>query len=210
MQVLLQEVTRMDAKALTEVFDLYAPAIYKYAFAHCRDAIIADEIVGDAFAKLLEQLCQGKGPNSNIRSYLFEIAHHLIVDEFRRNHRTASIDTVEFSLRAAHYTDMTAEDHMLMDIILGAIKNDLTDHQKHVIILRFMEGFSLKETAKIMGKTVTNIKVTQNRAIAALRKAIDDQPVEYISVEQIHSSSEDSYSSKKGFVMSTQFHRAFA
>jgi len=183
MQVLLQEIRRMDAEALTEVFDLYASAIYKYAFRHCGDAIIADQIMGDVFSKLLEQLAQGNGPNSNIRSYLFEIAHHLIVDEARRYHRTTSIGKVEFSLRDAKYTDLAVENEMLMDIVLGAIKHDLTDHQRHVIILRFMEGFSLKETAQIMGKTVTNIKVTQNHAVVAIRKALEFQRVDQEFVE---------------------------
>jgi DNA-directed RNA polymerase specialized sigma24 family protein len=101
MQALLQDVRRMDAEALTQVFDLYAPTLYKYAFCHCGNAIIADQIVGDVFVKLLDQLSQGNGPNSNIRSYLFEIAHHLIVDEVRHDHRTTSFDKVEFSLHDA-------------------------------------------------------------------------------------------------------------
>ncbi len=183
MQALLQDVRRMDAEALTEVFDLYAHTLYKYAFCHCGNAIMADQIVGDVFVKLLEQLSQGNGPNSNIRSYLFEIAHHLIVDEFRRDRRTACIDTVEFTLRAANYTDMTAEDQILMDIVLRTIKSDLTENQRHVIILRFMEGFSLKETAQIMGKTVTNIKVLQIRAVAILRKALEFQRIDQEFVE---------------------------
>jgi RNA polymerase sigma-70 factor, ECF subfamily len=177
MQVLLQDIRRMDAQALTQVFDLYASSIYKYAFRHCGNAIIADQIVGDVFAKLLEQLSQGNGPNSNIRSYLFEIAHHQIVDEVRHYNRTTSIEKVEFSLHDAKYTDLAVEDEMLMDVVLRAIENDLTENQRHVIILRFMEGFSLKETAQIMGKSVTNIKVTQNRAVAAIRKALEFQRV---------------------------------
>jgi RNA polymerase sigma-70 factor, ECF subfamily len=183
MQVLLQDVRRMDAEALTKVFDLYASAIYKYAFRHCGNAIIADQIVGDVFAKLLEQLSQGKGPHSNIRSYLFEIAHHQIVDEVRHYHRTTSIGKVEFSLRDAKYTDLAVEDEMLRDVVLRAIENDLTENQRHVIILRLMEDFSLKETAQIMGKTVTNIKVTQNRAVAAIRKSLEFQQVNQEFVE---------------------------
>ena len=57
--------------------------------------------------------------------------------------------------------------------------NDLNDAQRHVVILRFMEGMSLKETAAITGKKINNVKVIQNRAIAALHKALD-RPVEEI------------------------------
>ena len=61
---------------------------------------------------------------------------------------------------------------MLMDTVMRAIQTNLTHDQRHVIILRFMEGCSLQETATIMGKQVNNVKVIQNRAIAALRQVL--------------------------------------
>jgi RNA polymerase sigma-70 factor (ECF subfamily) len=54
----------------------------------------------------------------------------------------------------------------------------LTDDQRHVIILRFLEGFNLNETAAILGKQVGHIKVIQNRAITKLRKALGDSGAE--------------------------------
>ena len=56
--------------------------------------------------------------------------------------------------------------------------NDLTEDQRQVIILRYLEEFSLKETALIIGKKVNNVKVIQNRAVAALRKTLEYQVVE--------------------------------
>jgi RNA polymerase sigma-70 factor (ECF subfamily) len=61
---------------------------------------------------------------------------------------------------------------MMFDLILKAIQDELTDDQRHVIVLRFMEEFSLQETAAILGKKVNHVKVIQNRALAKLRKAI--------------------------------------
>jgi RNA polymerase sigma-70 factor (ECF subfamily) len=168
----------MDEEALTKAFDLYAHDIFKYVVHNCGNVVIADQIVGDVFSKLLDQLSQGNGPVSNLRSYLVEIAYHAMVDEVRHDRRMAPLGELELALPATDYTDTTAEEHMLVGIILQAIQFDLTDDQRHVIILRFLEGFSLKETALLMGKKINNIKVTQNRAVAALRKAIDRQTVE--------------------------------
>lgn len=165
----------MDADALAKVFDLYAPAIYKYAFRHCDNAIMADQIVGDVFEMLLDQLALGKGPTSNLRSYLFEIAYHTMVNEIRYSRRTASLDVAEYIVSDANYTDLNAEEQTLSEMVFRAIQRELTQDQRDVIILRFLEAFSLKETALIMGKTVANIKVIQNRAVAVLRKALDDQ-----------------------------------
>ena len=60
----------------------------------------------------------------------------------------------------------------MMEALITAMNTELTEDQRHVIILRFLEDFSLKETAEIIGKEVNNIKVIQNRGIAKLRKAM--------------------------------------
>lgn len=62
-----------------------------------------------------------------------------------------------------------------MEALVTAMNTELTEDQRHVIILRFLEDFSLKETAQIIGKEVNNVKVIQNRGIAKLRKALEDQ-----------------------------------
>ena len=49
---------------------------------------------------------------------------------------------------------------------------ELTEEQKNVIVLRYQEDFSLKETAEIVGKNVNAIKALQNRAIGRLRKVL--------------------------------------
>ena len=61
--------------------------------------------------------------------------------------------------------------------LIAAIKKDLTEDQRHVIILRVFEGFSLRETAMIMGKTINHVKVIQNRALAALRKSMEHKEI---------------------------------
>jgi RNA polymerase sigma-70 factor (ECF subfamily) len=64
------------------------------------------------------------------------------------------------------------ENQVLIKTIMQAIREELTEDQRHVIILRFLEGFSLRETANIVGKQVNYVKVIQNRGIAALRKLL--------------------------------------
>lgn len=67
------------------------------------------------------------------------------------------------------------EDRILYEMILHAIQRALTEDQRHVIILRFLEGFNLREIAAILGRDVSHIKVIQNRAIAKLRKVFESK-----------------------------------
>jgi RNA polymerase sigma-70 factor, ECF subfamily len=169
---LLEAARSMNREALIEIFDLYSSALYNYALRLCSDPLKADNIVGDVFAKLLEQWSTGNGPSSNLRAYLYETTYHLIIDEARYSHREAPLEVVDFLRNDGQSTLVNLENRMLFDAVIMAIKKDLTEDQRHVIILRFLEGFSLRETADIIGKEVYNVKVIQNRGVAKLRKAL--------------------------------------
>jgi RNA polymerase sigma factor (sigma-70 family) len=69
------------------------------------------------------------------------------------------------------------EDGVLFSQLVHALQDKLTADQRNVIILRFMEEFSLRETASIMGKTVQNVKVLQLRALAALHRALEHRGI---------------------------------
>jgi len=170
---LLNAAKVMNQDALVRIFDLYSTALYRYSFRLCRDAMLADQIVGDVFARLLEKFSCGSGPISNLRSYLFEMAYHLIVDESRYSFRFAPLEELVPSQPDGFGDVQSVENRIAGDILLQAMKNDLTDIQRHVIILRFMEGLNLNETARVVGKEVNNVKVIQNRAIKSLRKSLE-------------------------------------
>lgn len=169
---LLEAARNMDREALVEIFDLYSSPLYNYALRLCNDPLRADHIVGDVFAKLLDQWSTGNGPSSNLRSYLYETTYHLIIDETRYSHREAPLEVIDFNGNDKHSILVNLENRVLFDAVIMAIKKDLTEDQRHVIILRFLEGFSLRETADIMGKEVYNVKVILNRGVAKLRKAL--------------------------------------
>jgi RNA polymerase sigma-70 factor (ECF subfamily) len=170
---LLQAAKKLDREALTIIFDTYAPGIYKYALRLCHDPVDSDNIVGDVFSKLLEQCAAGKGPMTNLKSYLFQIAYHLIVDQTRHDQRVVNLEVVPETLIPVTPSSQTqVEERALTDALLTAMNSELSELQRHVIVLRFLEGFNLKETALIVGKNVNSIKVIQNRGVARLRKCL--------------------------------------
>lgn len=168
---LLHDARTMDKDALVKIFDLYSSALYRYALKLCGDPMTADQIVGDVFAKLLEQLAAGNGPTTKLRSYLYEITYHRIVDEVRASRHTAPLEVMDWLPRGIDSVFVGLADQILFEQIVYVIRNELTPDQRHVIILRFLEEFTLRETALIIGKKVENIKVIQSRAIATIRKS---------------------------------------
>ena len=170
---LLLAARKMDKDALIKIFDTYSAPLFRYAFHLCGDAVLADHIVGDVFAKLLEQLAAGHGPTNNLRSYLYQTAYHCMIDEARYSRRRAPLDVTDWLYETRDSTALPLEDRVLFREMLHAIRDELTDDQRHVIVLRFLEGCSLNETAAILGKRVEHIKVIQSRAMAVLRRVLE-------------------------------------
>jgi len=165
----------LDQSALAAIFDLYSHAIFRYTLRLCEDPLEADQIVGDVFNQFLEQVSRGGGPKTNLKSYLYQIAYHIVIDHVRERQRILPIDIVENS-REGVSLELQVEERTLLKELSSAIQNDLTEDQKHVIILRFQEDLSLRETADIMGKDINAIKSSQKRAILKLQKSLGNTP----------------------------------
>jgi RNA polymerase sigma-70 factor (ECF subfamily) len=172
-RALLNAARRMDKEALVRIFDLYSRALYKYALRLCDDPMLADQIVGDVFAKLVDQLSTGNGPTVHLRSYLYETTYHRIIDEARYMRTRVPIEVADWLPQGVDAAFLRLEDQLLFEQIVHIIRTELTHDQRHVIILRFLEEFSLRETAVILGKQVSHVKVIQGRALAKLRGSLE-------------------------------------
>ena len=169
----LEAAKNFDEDTLAKIFDTYAPVLYRYALRLTGDPQEADQIVGDVFARLLEKFAEGKGPSSNLRSYLFQIAYHVVVDNARERQRTVPIDIAENFLAEDDGLSGVVDERIKLDQVQAAIDTELTDEQRHVILLRYQEEFSLQETANIVGKKVNAVKALQNRGVSKLRQVLD-------------------------------------
>jgi RNA polymerase sigma-70 factor, ECF subfamily len=171
---LLQAAKRLDVDTLITIFDRYAPAIYQFVYRICHDERESDNIVGDTFYALLEQYSAGKGPHINIRIYLFQTAYHLVVDHARHIQYLMDLESIiemPLCLKVLP-TEIQVDERVLLKKLLSAMNHDLSELQRHVIILRFLEGFSLQETATIIGKNANHIKAIQHGGITRLRRSL--------------------------------------
>ena len=179
---IIDALSSLDQEVLEAVFEEYAPALYKYLLRLGQGPQEADQIVGDVFVRLLEKLSEGKGPRKNLRSYLFQTAYHLVVDQSRDRKRAAPLEVTEIEpdtvKKETTSVQAQTEEALLLETLSSAIEDELTEEQRVVIVLRFQEGFSLKETAEIVGKRVNAVKALQNRAMNRLRDALASEESE--------------------------------
>lgn len=170
---MLAGLRNLDAQAIGVVYDRYSAEIYRYVRYRLEDDHVAEDISSDVFVQLLEACRRGRGPDLNVKAWLLSTAAHLVTDHIRRGYRRPTIqmpdDVADASTMPADQFD---ERERARDFRIAYAR--LTDEQQHVLALRFGEGFSLEETAAVLGKKVNAVKALQFRALAALQRSIQE------------------------------------
>jgi len=159
---------QLDPHALGSLHDEHFPELFRYARYRLGDADAAEDAASETFVRLLEALQRGRGPRSSPRGWLFGTLRHIVDDHYRAAYaRGFEADPVDF------HDDGTPDAAVEAGEEHGAIRRAmrfLTSEQQHVLTLRFGGGYSLEETAKMMGRKANAIKALQFRALQALRR----------------------------------------
>jgi len=160
-----------DGDNLAEIYDTYHLSIYRYIYHRVGEVETARDLTADLFHRLLQAVQMGKGPERYIKSWLYRTAHNIVIDYYRRCHvRRHDPRDLEFTADIPDPAG-TAETHILAESARQAL-NSLTADQCQVISLKFLEGFSNKEAATIMGKSTGAVKSLQHRALTAMRREL--------------------------------------
>lgn len=117
-QELLTKAGQFDTRALTEIYDLYSPRLYRYAMRLLGDDCVAEDCVSETFSRFLKTLQAGKGPRDYLQTYLFRTVHNLVVDHYRRQPATEELDD---DLPELETTEGTADSNLLQRRVRDAL-----------------------------------------------------------------------------------------
>ena len=167
---LLQGARRFDQQALGEIYDLYSGKLYAYAVRLLGSQDLAEECVADTFSRFLQALKNGGGPQDHLQAYLYRIAHNWITDTYRRQ-PPPSLELKEELAAQDKSVELRTEERMQQNRLRRALRM-LTEDQRQVIVLRFLEGMENEEVAAALQKEVGAVKALQHRAVASLRRIL--------------------------------------
>jgi RNA polymerase sigma-70 factor (ECF subfamily) len=165
----LDRLARMDPDVVSQVHDRYFDELFRYARYRVSSPDVAEDIVSEVFIRLLEAVRKGKSPNRNLRGWLLSTCSHTVNDHFRKIYQRTS-EPLADTLASDDPGPAKTIDSRELESELQAALALLTPDQQHVVTLRFGAGYSIEETAALMGKRVNAIKSLQFRAIGALRR----------------------------------------
>ena len=172
--ILVKRAIRGDRDAFDKLYYMYASRIHLYARLRVKDPIEAEDVTAIVFMNAWGAIA-GFSPKHDgaFAPWLFAIAKNAVADCFRKARDDESLD----GLDVTPMDDKTSnpEDVLESRLTIQELQqamSTLTDDQRDVVHLRYIEGFSPREIATIMRKQPGTIRGLQFRALAALRRAL--------------------------------------
>jgi RNA polymerase sigma-70 factor (ECF subfamily) len=167
----LRKARSLDRNTISAIYDEYHQPVYSYIYRRVGDVETARDLTAEVFRRFLQALHNGTGPSENLRAWLYRVAHNIVIDHYRRQQNQRHYRLEENWIGVEGDPGIMAEQHIQAEEVRVALSH-LTPDQQQVVTLKFLEGMSNKEVAKITGKPIGAVKSLQHRALAALQRQL--------------------------------------
>lgn len=172
-------VTR-DPEVFGKLYDIYVDQIYRFIYFKVGRKEEAEDLTGDVFLKTWQYINEmGSEVIDNLRAFLYQTARNTVIDFYRsRDQKEFVALPQEGNEEKSTTVEIIDEKQDLVEKIelasdLEEVKKALQkirEEYREIIILRFIEEMSVKETAEILGKSEGAVRVLLHRAVAALKE----------------------------------------
>jgi RNA polymerase sigma-70 factor (ECF subfamily) len=175
--LLIEKAKDGDVDAFGELYDRYAPSIFRFIYSQTLHRLDAEDLTADVFFRAWRSLPRYRDQGFSFSPYLFRIARNALIDTRRKRSLTKDISEDEMM----KIPDKMASDpstllsskvqHNELVRILGQLREDY----RTVLILRFFNDLNPEEISEVMGRSVGAVRVLQHRALSSLRKLMPSQ-----------------------------------
>ncbi|RBQ28987.1 RNA polymerase sigma factor [Aliarcobacter vitoriensis] len=141
-----------------------------YIYRLTGDKNLAQDLTQETYAKFLET---NKDSDTVAKSYLYQIAKHLVIDKVRKDNLVlqTTYNEEEHSIEIEKYTEEILFEEIRKRELKESIKN-LPPQQKRVFIMFYYKNLTRKEIAKTLNITTNAVEKNITRAIAKIKEDI--------------------------------------
>ena len=165
----------IDSTMFAHLYNCHVNKIFKYIYGKVGKTAEAEDLTAQVFMKAWQAIGRYRRTEYPFSAWLFRIAHNLVVDYFRTRRETLSIERLPFEIDAGMDSLDAVTQRSLTATDLRRAIAQLTEGQRQVIELKFLEGYSTEETARIISKDEGAVRALQHRALIALKRACDGE-----------------------------------
>ena len=143
----------------------HARNIFRFVFKNLRDKEATDDIVQDCYLKLWQN--RRNVDSVKIKSWLFSVGHHAMINYLKAEARKTGLDTLEVN----RISTGRAQDPDLKELVDKSLQ-ELPPLQRSVILLRDYEGYNYKEIGDILKLSESQVKVYLFRGRQRIKDSI--------------------------------------
>ncbi|GAA4785144.1 ECF subfamily RNA polymerase sigma factor, BldN family [Streptomyces ziwulingensis] len=175
MMDLVERAQAGEADAFGRLYDQYSDTVYRYIYYRVGGKATAEDLTSETFLRALRRIGTFTWQGRDFGAWLVTIARNLVADHFKSSRFRLEVTTGE--MLDANEVARSPEDSVLESLsnaaLLDAVRR-LNPQQQECVTLRFLQGLSVAETARVMGKNEGAIKTLQYRAVRTLARLLPD------------------------------------
>lgn len=158
-----------DAEAFGQLYDHYVTLVYRYVYNRVGDRATAEDVTSETFVRALRRIDSLSFQGRDVGAWLVTIARNIVLDHVKSSRYRLEVATADMrdADRATDGPEDAVVAHLTNRELLACVQQ-LGSEQQECIVLRFIHGLSVAETAAIMGKKDGAIKALQHRAVRRL------------------------------------------
>lgn len=179
----LKAAQKGDKEAFTRLYDEYADRLFKFVLIKVGNKPQAEDILQDVFIKAWQALPKFKTEGGNLNAWLYRIATNSITDYYRKLYRKPEALELNEEINIAAPQSISEEIETQADI--ATLKNALAQLRpsyRQVLELRFIQDFTISETAKILNKSNLAVRLLQHRALKDLKIILQNEDLGYSKI----------------------------
>jgi len=171
-EALVRAIAARDHAALRLLFDRYAPAAMGLAARVLRDAMLAEDVVQEAFLAIWEHPDNYRPDRGSVRAFIFQIVHNRAVDRVRREasqQRRVAEQAVLADRDEPGIDEVVTDDAELADRRrqMRAALTSIPAEQRRIIELMYFDGLTQRQVAERLDLPLGTVK---SRTLLAMRK----------------------------------------
>lgn len=162
-----------DGEAFGQLYDRYVDTVFRFIYFRLNDRSLAEDFTSETFLRALRRIGTISYQGRDIGAWFVTIARNIVLDHVKSARNRLEIvtsDTIEGD-EAEPGPEATVIDGLTAQRLMSAV-DQLGDEQRECVMLRFIQGFSVSETAAVMGKNDGAVKALQHRAVRKLAELV--------------------------------------
>jgi RNA polymerase sigma-70 factor (ECF subfamily) len=167
-----------DPAVIGDLYDRYRLSVFRYMYYKVGDLHSAEDLTSETFLRMIRALNGYRPQNVSFDAWLFQIARNLAIDHYRKVSSRGHLSLEENMIAEQHDPDRDLDRSLTSDLLLQALAK-LSELQRDVIVLRFVNGLPVAQVAQTLHKSEDAIKALQRRALGTLREILTEWEVTY-------------------------------